>query len=189
MSMKRAAVFASGTGSNFGAIMEAGELDCDIVLLVCDKQEAKVLEKAVYYDVPTFVFDAKNYDSKEAYEMEILKQLHKAKVEWIFLAGYMRLIGPILLNAYEGKMINIHPSYLPAYPGKDAIGQAIRAQVTSTGVTIHYVDEGMDTGTIIAQERVEVLPDDTVETLSERIHEVEHRLYPRVIKQLMIENG
>src|SRR5699024_5414623 len=97
----------------------------------------------------------------------------------------MRLIGPTLLNAYEGKIINIHPSLLPKFPGLDAIGQAYRAKVKKTGVTIHYVDEGMDTGPIIAQEDVPIFPEDSLEQLENRIHEVEHRLYPQVIQSLI----
>src|SRR5699024_5358508 len=97
----------------------------------------------------------------------------------------MRIIGPILLKQYEGKIINIHPSLLPKFPGKDAIGQAMEADVDVTGVTVHYVDEGIDTGPIIAQERVNVLQDDTKETLQQKIQAVEHDLYPRVIKKLL----
>lgn len=184
-SLIRAAVFASGTGSNYEAIMETKNLPCDIVLLVCDQPEARVIEKAKRYDTPIFVFDPKTYKNKEAYEQDIAKQLKNARIDWIFLAGYMRIIGPILLKQYEGKIINIHPSLLPKFPGKDAIGQAMEADVDVTGVTVHYVDEGIDTGPIIAQERVNVLQDDTKETLQQKIQAVEHDLYPRVIKKLL----
>lgn len=186
MSNRRAAVFASGTGSNFEAIMkEKAHLGCDIVLLVCDKPGAAVLEKAEKFGVPTYVFDPKQYSSKEAYEAELVKELQKLDISWVFLAGYMRIIGPTLLTPFEGRIVNIHPSLLPAFPGKDAIGDAFRAGVKVTGVTIHFIDEGVDTGPIIAQESVPVLPEDTQETLRQRIQAVEHQLYPRVIKQLM----
>lgn len=186
MTKVRAAVFASGTGSNFEAMMEQQhDLNCEIVLLVCDKPGAKVLEKAERFGVPTFVFDAKAYDSKEAYEQKIVEQLQAVNVTWIFLAGYMRLVGRTLLRAFEGRMINIHPSLLPAFPGLDAIGQAYEAGVKVTGVTVHYIDEGMDTGPIIAQEALEVFPEDTRETLQIKIQQVEHKLYPQVIKQLI----
>lgn len=115
----------------------------------------------------------------------IAEKLQDLEVEWIFLAGYMRLIGETLLSQYEGRIVNIHPSLLPDFPGKDAIGQAYRAGVSKTGVTIHYVDEGMDTGPIIAQEEIERLPEETEEQLKTRIQAVEHRLYPNVINQLM----
>lgn len=185
MNKERVAIFASGTGSNYEAIMEAKDLPCEVVLLVCDQPKALVLEKAKKYGTSTFVFDAKDYNSRSAYEKKIVKQLKQAKVKWIFFAGYMRLIGSTLLAAYEGSILNIHPSLLPNFPGLDAIGQAFRAGVTETGVTIHYVDAGMDTGPIIAQEAVEILPKDTLETLTKKIQRVEHRLYPETIRQLL----
>ncbi|TXL65666.1 phosphoribosylglycinamide formyltransferase [Cerasibacillus terrae] len=181
----KAAVFASGTGSNFEAIIEEKDLACEIALLVCDQPAATVIQKANRYHVPTFVFQPKQFTNKLSFETEIVKKLKKHNITWIFLAGYMRLIGPTLLNAYEGKIINIHPSLLPEFPGLDAIGQAYRAKVKKTGVTIHYVDEGMDTGPIIAQEEVPIFPEDSLEQLENRIHEVEHRLYPQVIQSLI----
>ncbi|MGM8212082.1 phosphoribosylglycinamide formyltransferase [Virgibacillus sp. W0430] len=181
----RAAVFASGTGSNFEAIMREGNLGCDIKLLVCDQPEAQVIEKAAAFSVPTYVAEPKKFASKEAYESSILRRLQEEEITWVFLAGYMRMIGKTLLDSYEGKIINIHPSLLPAFPGIDAIGQAYQAGVKKTGVTVHYVDEGMDTGPIIAQEEVEILPNDTIDSLKTRIQAIEHRLYSRVIKKLV----
>lgn len=185
MSKPKAAVFASGTGSNFEALIKAEKLACEIVLLVCDKPQAKVLEKAETFHVPTFVFQAKDYPSKDVYEQKIIDQLREKDVEWVFLAGYMRIVGPVLLRAFEGKIINIHPSLLPAFPGKDAIGQAFESKVQETGVTIHYVDEGIDTGPIISQEAVPVYENDTKETLQQRIQKVEHQLYPKTINTLL----
>lgn len=186
MTKVKAAVFASGTGSNFEAIMEQHhDLNCEIVLLVCDKPSAVVIKKAERLGVSTFTFNPKTYDSKEAYEQEIVDQLQVAEVSWIFLAGYMRLVGKTLLQAFEGRIINIHPSLLPAFPGIDAIGQAFEAGVKTTGVTVHYIDEGIDTGPIIAQESLEVLPNDTKETLQTKIQQIEHKLYPQVIRQLI----
>lgn len=181
----KAAVFASGTGSNFQAIIEEKNLPCEIALLVCDKPNAKVLDKAKKHNVKSFVFTAKNYRAKADYEREIVEVLKKNDIQWIFLAGYMRLVGETLLDAFEGKILNIHPSLLPAFPGKDAIGQAFEAGVKETGVTVHYVDEGMDTGPIIDQKAVPVLETDTLEALQKRVQEVEHHLYPSVIKQLL----
>ncbi|WP_099157703.1 phosphoribosylglycinamide formyltransferase [Virgibacillus ndiopensis] len=187
MNKVKVAIFASGTGSNFEAIIEQAienQLACDVAILVCDKPGAKVIDIANEYDIPTFVFDPKNIPKKE-YEQKVVKRLLLMNVEWIFLAGYMRIIGPTLLNAYEIKIVNIHPSMLPAFPGKDAVGQAFQAKVKITGVTIHYVDAGIDTGPIIAQESVEIFPDDTKEVLQKRIQQVEHKLYPRIINQLI----
>lgn len=185
------AVFASGSGSNFGAIMEAIQdqriQGAEIVLLVCDKPGAYVLERAASYEVPTFVFSAKDYPDKVAFETEILRQLEEAGVELIVLAGYMRLIGDTLLKAYGGRMINLHPSILPSFTGKDAIGQAFNYGVKITGATVHFVDEGMDTGPIIAQRMVPVEEGDTIESLADRIHKVEHEILPEVV-QLLVNN-
>ncbi|MFD1416665.1 phosphoribosylglycinamide formyltransferase [Oceanobacillus jeddahense] len=182
---QRASVFASGTGSNFDAMMLDEKIASSIVLLVCDKPGAAVIKKAQAIGVETLVLEPKKYASKQEYEKVIAEKLQALEVEWIFLAGYMRLIGETLLSQYEGRIVNIHPSLLPDFPGKDAIGQAYRAGVSKTGVTIHYVDEGMDTGPIIAQEEIERLPEETEEQLKTRIQAVEHRLYPNIINQLM----
>ncbi|MFC4559463.1 phosphoribosylglycinamide formyltransferase [Virgibacillus kekensis] len=180
-----AAVFASGSGSNFEAIMEFDDLICDIVVLVCDNPGAPVLEKAERYGVPSVVFNAKEYSSKANYETLLVRELREHGVEWIFLAGYMRIVGNTLLSTYENRIVNIHPSLLPSFPGKDAIGQAYQAGVDETGVTVHFIDEGIDTGPIISQEPVQVNPEDTKQTLKERIQQVEHRLYPVTINQLL----
>ncbi|WP_242223926.1 phosphoribosylglycinamide formyltransferase [Bacillus cereus group sp. BfR-BA-01380] len=186
--MSRLAIFASGSGSNFQALVdavEAGRLDAQLSLLVCDQPGARVVERANNHHVPCFSFSAKAYESKEAFEQEIVKKLQEYEIDWIILAGYMRLIGPTLLTAYEGRIVNIHPSLLPNFPGKDAIGQAIEAGVKVTGVTIHYVDAGMDTGPIIAQEAVAVSENDTRESLQKKIQLVEHRLYVDTVKSLL----
>lgn len=185
MTTVRAAVFASGTGSNFSAIMDQKDLACDVVLLVCDQPHAAVIEKAKHLGVETFVFDPKDFSSREAYERVLIKELQQAGVTWIFLAGYMRIVGQTLLRAYDRNIVNIHPSLLPSFPGVDAIGQAFRSRVKITGVTVHYIDEGIDTGPIIAQEAVTVLPEDTLADLQTKIQAVEHELYPRVINQLI----
>lgn len=183
---KKIAIFASGSGSNFQAIQEAierGELDAKIELVVTDKPNAFVVTRAEKFGIPVHAFLAKNYASKATYEKEIVEALHEKNVEWIVLAGYMRLIGETLLSAYSNRIVNIHPSLLPSFPGKDAIGQAIEHGVKITGVTVHFVDEGMDTGPILAQAPVEVV-DGNRETTEERIHAIEHQLYTKTLKQL-----
>jgi phosphoribosylglycinamide formyltransferase 1 len=185
--MKNIAVFASGSGSNFQAILDAihnGSLKATIKLLVCDQKNAYAIERAKAARIPQFVFTAKEYLNKEEYEKEIVQELKKYEVEFIVLAGYMRLIGPTLLKEYEGRIVNIHPSLLPAFPGKDAIGQALAAKVKVSGVTIHFVDEGMDTGPIIAQQAVTIVDGETHESLQRKIQAVEHRLYPEVLQKL-----
>jgi len=181
---QRLAVFASGTGSNFEAMMHSNDRDFDVVMLICDKPKAHVIGKAASFGIETVVLDPVTFPSKEAYEQEIIEKLTRAKVDWIALAGYMRLIGSTLLEAYEHKIINIHPSLLPSFPGLNAVGQALEAGVKVSGVTIHYVDEGMDTGPIIAQEPVTVFPHDTEESLLQRIQQVEHVLYTRVLSEI-----
>jgi len=189
MNKVKVAVFASGSGSNFQAIMEQEELACEVVLLVCDQPDASVIDKAATFGVPTFVFETHHYSTKVEYEQEVISRLKTAQVEWVFLAGFMRLVGPTLLQAFPARMINIHPSLLPAFPGMDAIGQAFRAKVRTTGVTIHYIDEGMDTGPIIAQEEVAIQESDTRASLAKRIQKTEHRLYPRIMNQVIREQA
>ena len=184
----RLAIFASGTGSNYQAIDQAiktGELDAEIVLLVSDQSGAKVIEKAAQNQLATFVFNAKDYQTKQAFETEIVSELQAHQVDWIVLAGFMRLIGPTLLKPYQRRIINIHPSILPAFPGLDAVGQALDAGVKISGTTIHYVDSGMDTGEIIAQEPVRVESGMTKEELQAEIQKIEHELYPKTIQQLI----
>lgn len=185
MNRVRTAVFASGTGSNFQAIMDYDDLACDVVLLICDVEDAFVIERAKKLGVETFVFSAKDYESKAAYERELINELQKHDITWIFLAGYMRIVGQTLLSEYEGKIINIHPSLLPSFPGANAIEQALRSGVKITGVTVHFIDEGIDTGPIIAQEAVVISEDDTLSELQNKIQAVEHELYPRVINKIV----
>jgi phosphoribosylglycinamide formyltransferase 1 len=186
----RVAVFASGSGSNFQAIADAvnsGKLDIQIELLVCDKPKAKAVERADALGISALVLRPKSFDSREAYERAILDELKARQVELIVLAGYMRIVGSTLLEAYMGRIVNIHPSLLPSFPGLDGIGQALAHGVRVTGVTVHFVDGGMDTGPIIAQRAVDIRPDDTADTLAERIHAVEHQLFPEVLRWLREE--
>ncbi|MGG1662632.1 phosphoribosylglycinamide formyltransferase [Brevibacillus sp. NRS-1366] len=189
--VRKLAIFASGSGSNFEAIVQAvqdGRLGgVEVALLVCDKPGAKVLERAERLGISAFVFQPKEYADKASFEAEIVAQLQKLDISLVVLAGYMRLVGETLLSAYEGKIINLHPSLLPAFPGKDAIGQALDYGVKITGVTVHLVDAGLDTGPIIAQLPVAVQETDTKETLAARIHEVEHGLLVEVIGLLVEE--
>ncbi|MCM3703052.1 phosphoribosylglycinamide formyltransferase [Paenibacillus macerans] len=180
----RIAVFASGQGSNFQNLLDAsraGTLDADIVLLVCDKPQAPVVERARKAGVDCFLFHPKDYARREDYEAEIAAELDKRQIDLVVLAGYMRLLTPVLVEPYAGKMINIHPSLLPAFPGKNAIGQAWDYGVKVTGITVHLVDGGMDSGAVIAQKPVEIFASDTLESLEARIHTAEQQLYPQVV--------
>lgn len=183
--MTNIAVFASGNGSNFQAVADAcanNEIDGQIVLAVCDKPGAYVETRAEKAQIPLFSFVPKSYVSKEAFETELVEQLREKEVDLLVLAGYMRLIGPTLLREYEGRIMNIHPSLLPSFPGLDAIGQAFNAKVKVTGVTVHLVDAGMDTGPVLAQEPVSIESADTKEIVETKIRSVEHTLYPQTIQ-------
>lgn len=182
------AVFASGNGSNFQAIAEAivnGTIDAELTLLFCDKKDAYVVKRARSMSIPVISFSPKDFESKAMYEAEILHLLEEEQIDLVVLAGYMRIIGPTLLEAFSRRMINIHPSLLPHFPGLHGIRDAFYANVPETGVTIHYVDDGVDTGPIIAQEKVEIEAIDTLDTLEEKIHNVEHKLFPTVLSQLI----
>lgn len=186
--MRNIAVFASGNGSNFQAILDAvndQRLEANIKLLVCDQPGAYVLDRARAAGISFFEFRGKDFANKQAYEQEIVARLKELEVELIVLAGYMRIIGQTLLSQFEGRIVNIHPSLLPSFPGKDAIGQALAAKVKVSGVTVHFVDEGMDTGPIIAQETVELDGTESAEMYQEKIHRVEHQLYPAVLQMLL----
>ena len=185
--MRRLAVFASGSGTNFEAIVRAceqGELAAEVVLMVCDKPGAKVVERAAQHGVEAFVFAPKQYASKADYEREIVRRLDAAGVELVCLAGYMRIIGDELLGAYGGRIINIHPSPLPAFRGAHAIEQALEYGVKVFGVTIHYVDSELDGGRIIAQRAFPYEGSD-IEELEPMIHAVEYPLYVETIKKLI----
>ncbi|KIL37390.1 phosphoribosylglycinamide formyltransferase [Cohnella kolymensis] len=180
----RIAVFASGSGSNFQALAEAIRdtgINASIELVVCDKPSAYVLERAKHFNIETYTFRPKDYSSREDYEREIVAKLERERIDLIVLAGYMRIITDVLVEPYCGRMINIHPSLLPVFPGINGIGQALEYGVKITGVTVHFVDGGMDTGPIIAQHAVEVEENDSEETLAARIHRVEHELLPKVV--------
>lgn len=184
MSGFRIAVFASGQGSNFQSLVENvsnGKIEGSIELLVSDKPQALVVQKAQAAGIPCHLFHPKDYPSREAYEQEIVEKLNALEIDLVVLAGYMRLLTPVIVEAYAGRLINIHPSLLPAFPGKNAIGQALDYGVTLTGITVHFVDGGMDTGPIIAQRTVEVSAEDTAESLGESIHALEQQLYPEVV--------
>ena len=181
------AVFASGYGSNFEAIAKAcqsGELEAEVVLMVCDKPTARVNALADELGVERMTFSAKDYASKAEYEAEIVERCEALGVELICLAGYMRLVGETLMEAYEGRMINIHPSLLPSFAGKDAVERAMEWGVKVYGVTIHYVDSTLDGGKIIAQRAIPY-EGDSIDELMAMIHPLEHQLYIDTIKKLI----
>ena len=187
--MKRAklAVFASGSGSNYQAIVEAchdGRIEADVVLLVCDKPGAKVLERAERYGTESFSFNPKDYESRDAYETLLAKMLEDRGVDYVCLAGYMRIVGRVLLERFEQRIVNIHPSLLPSFKGAHAIQDAVDYGVKIFGVTTHFVDETLDGGRIIDQAAI-VYEGSDVEELTNLIHNIEHKLYVKTINKLI----
>ena len=184
---RKIAVFASGYGSNFEAIARAaqsGEIPAEVVLLVCDKKSARACDIANELGIESFIFTAKEYNSKQEYESAIVEQCKARGVEMICLAGYMRIVGEVLLRAYPQHIINLHPSLLPSFKGADAIRQAFEFGVKVYGATIHYVDESLDGGKIIAQKAVAYEGDD-IEELTKLIHIAERELYIETIRKIL----
>jgi len=184
------AVFASGTGTNFQALNDAilqRNLNAEIVRLIVDKSTAGALNLAKLFGIPATAIKYSNYETKTEAEQVIINQLKTDQVDGILLAGYMRLLPPKLIDAYSGKIINLHPAMLPKFPGRHSILDAFEAGVSETGVTVHFVDNGIDTGEIIAQEAVPILVNDTIDLLETRIHNVEHVLYPNTLAKLIDE--
>lgn len=185
----RIGVLASGRGSNLQAIIdaiEAGRLDARITVVLSNKRDAQALDRARRHNLTDVFLDPKPYagqpDSREAYDRAVLEVLRKYDVELVLLAGYMRIVTSMLIKAYENRMMNIHPSLLPAFPGLEAQKKAFEWGARFSGCTVHFVTEGVDEGPIILQAVVPVENDDTPETLAERILSWEHKIYPRAVK-------
>jgi phosphoribosylglycinamide formyltransferase-1 len=178
----RLAVFVSGSGTNLQAIIDAGIQSVEIVLVLSNNPDAYALERAKKHGIPAEAADHKNYSGREEYEKHVLELLEPYNVDLIALAGYMRILSPRFVRAYKNRIINIHPAILPSFPGMHAAKQALESGVKFTGCTVHFVDEGVDTGPIILQAVVPVRDGDDEESLLERIHEEEHRIYPEALK-------
>jgi len=178
-------VLASGRGSNFQAIIdsiETGYIHAEINLLVTDNPEAFSIERAKRHGIAYLIMSPGNYGSRDEYFRDIASELKKRGIELVILAGFMRIVGKPLLDAYPNRVMNIHPALLPSFPGLHGQKQANDYGVKISGCTVHFVDEGMDTGPIIIQAAVPVKDDDTEETLSGRILDLEHKIFPEAIK-------
>lgn len=185
----RTAILASGRGSNLQALIEAqrsGDLPVDIVAVGSDQLGAGALQHAEEAGIPTRVFQISNYQNRQAQEEDMLIWMQENDVELLLLAGYMRVLGPQFIRLAKFPILNIHPSLLPAFPGLHAQRQAFEYGVKVSGCTVHFVDEGLDSGPIILQEAVPVLAKDTEESLSQRILAVEHRLYAEAVRLLAL---
>jgi len=194
------AIFASGKGSNFSAIIRAisaeggsasggekGALKVKSVILVCDKPQAPVIKRAQKAKVNTILVRRADFSNKPDFEAAIIQRLTNYKINLIALAGFMRILSPSFVKRYRNRIINIHPSLLPAFKGAHAIKDAFDSKVGATGVTVHFVDEKVDHGPVILQRKVAIRKNDTLARLEKRIHAVEHKLYPEAIR--LIVNG
>ena len=187
--MKRLAIFVSGSGTNMENILrrtQESEIPAEVALVVSDHSQAFALKRAQKFKVECAVVDRKKYPSKEAFEAEIRRHLERKRIDYILLAGFMRILSPAFVKAYPQRILNIHPALLPNFPGVHAIREAWEAKVKKTGVTVHFVDEGVDTGPIVLQREVSVDEKDTLESLEEKIHAVEYELYPEAVKKILL---
>lgn len=185
----RTAILASGRGSNLQALIDAhqsGALPIEMVAVGSDQLGAGALKRAEESGIPTRVFQINHYPNRQGQEEDILSWLKENQVELLLLAGYMKVLGPQFMRQVHIPILNIHPSLLPAFPGLHAQRQALEYGVKVSGCTVHFVDEGLDSGPIILQEAVPVLPEDTEESISHRILAVEHRLYTEAVRLLAL---
>ena len=179
------AVFVSGSGTNLQAIIDAvstGRIKAEIALVVSDNKNAFALTRAKNADIDTYVLNPKGFATREEYDKRIIDELEARRVELVVLAGFMRLVSSLFVSRYNGRIVNIHPALLPSFKGTHGIKEAFEYGVKRTGVTVHFVDDKLDHGPIILQEAVDVEEGDTLETLEDKIHKVEHRLYPEAIR-------
>jgi phosphoribosylglycinamide formyltransferase-1 len=180
-------VLVSGNGSNLQAILDAiqqGTLPAQIRLVISNQPGVRALARAEAANVPTHCIPHRDFPTREAFDEQLADALKAADVEWIVLAGFMRLLTPSFLDQFPNRVINIHPALLPAFPGVNAIGQALQAGVAQTGCTVHLVDRGVDIGPILAQATVPILPGDTEDSLAQRVHVAEHQLYVETLRKL-----
>jgi phosphoribosylglycinamide formyltransferase 1 len=174
-------VLVSGEGTNLQALLDAG---LHVLAVASNEPGAPALDRAHAAGLPNAVFALHEFDSREQRDLAMANWLERGGVELVVCAGYMHLLTPAFLDRFPGRIVNVHPSLLPRFPGTHPIEDALAAGAAETGVTVHVVDDGVDTGPILAQERVAIAPDESAEHLRTRLHEIEHRLLPRVVREL-----
>ena len=188
----RLGIMASGKGSNFVAIAEAirsGQLDAEVQVVVYNNPGAGVVEWAQEFDIPTVLVNHREFDCREDVDRRVAQVLKQHNVDLVVMAGWMRRVTQVLIDAFPQRMLNIHPSLLPSFPGLHAVGQALNYGVKYSGCTVHWVELAVDSGPIVHQAAVPVMPDDTEETLQARIQLEEHRIYPEAIAMVAQEIG
>jgi phosphoribosylglycinamide formyltransferase-1 len=181
----RVAVLASGEGTNLQALLDDPVVGRWVVLAVSDRPGARALERARAHGVEALFLDPASFADRAAFDAALLRALVERSIDVVALAGFMRIVGSDLVRAFSGRMLNVHPALLPAFPGTTSVADALAWGVKLTGVTVHFVDEEVDHGPIVFQEAVPVLPGDDWDALEERVHEVEHRLFPTAIRALV----
>jgi len=184
----KVAILASGKGSNFEALVKAvkkQKIKVKVKLLICDKEKAFVRKRAKKLKIPQKFVNPNDFKSRALFDKELVKILHKERIELILLAGYMRILLPHFVKNFKNKIINIHPSLLPAFRGTRSIERAYKRGCKKTGVTVHFVDEKVDHGQIILQESLEIKKGESLKRLEERIHKLEHKLYPKALKLIL----
>lgn len=179
----RIAIFASGNGSNFENLVAQPYHSIEIALLICNNPDAFVIQRAKKYNIPTYIFDSKLH-KREKYETMVLQVLQEYTIDFLVLAGYMKIVGETLLNAYDNKIISIHPALLPSFKGAHGIEDAYHYGVKIMGVTVHYVSKELDGGKIIDQASFYVEDNTSLEQATQKIHELEYLLYPKVLRKL-----
>jgi len=182
---ERVAVLVSGSGTNLQALIDDPELRPHIELVLSDRPGIRALDRAAAAGIPIEVVDPTSSEDREAFDQAVLDVLQGRAIDVLVSAGYLRVLGKRVLDVYEGRWLNVHPALLPSFPGMRGVADALEYGVRVTGVTVHLVDEGTDTGPIVFQEAVDVSPDDDWDSLESRIHEVEHRLLPRAVRALL----
>lgn len=180
----RVAVLASGGGTNLQALLDDPDVGPSVVLALSDRADARALERARDRSVEAVHVDPAAFADRAAFDRAVLKNLRERDIGIVALAGFMRILGPELVGAFRGRILNVHPALLPAFPGARAVADALDWGVKVTGVTVHLVDEEVDHGPVVFQEAIEVLPEDDWDALEARVHEVEHRLLPAAVKAL-----
>ena len=186
--MKRIIIIVSGSGTNMENLVrrsQSGELPVEVVAVIGDRAGIAAKDRAANLKVPYIEINRKAYENKAAFEKAVTAEIKKAQVDWIVLAGFMRILSDEFVLHFWGRIINIHPSYLPAFPGADGLGDAFRAGVAETGVTVHFVDLGVDTGKVILQKKVTICDGDTLEALETRVHAMEYEIYPAALQMLI----
>ena len=179
------AVLVSGSGTNLQALLDDPEIRPHVALVISDRPGVKALERARTADVPIAVIEPGRFPDRESFDRAVLAELEHRGIEALVSAGYMRLLGPAVLDRYSGRWLNVHPSLLPAFPGMQSVRDALEHGVKVTGVTVFFVDAGIDTGPIVLQEAIPVLEGDDWDSLEARVHEVEHRLLPETVRAML----